>query len=191
MSVAKTARAPAFLSTAMLIRPIGPQPVTTAVWPATSSTNALKTALPSGSWSAAISKRVALEHPRVLLGQDDVLGEGAGDVHAKDAHVLADEGPAGAALVARPVDDVRLRGDHVADLDSRRARATRHDDAGHLMAEGHRRRPKVLLRPRIPALDVDVRAAHARRVDTDEELARAGFRDRDLANGRTRCRPTP
>ena len=55
MSVAKTARAPAFLSTAMLIRPIGPQPVTTAVWPATSSTKALKTALPSGSWSAAIS----------------------------------------------------------------------------------------------------------------------------------------
>ena len=39
----------------MLIRPIGPQPVTTAVWPATSSTNAAWTALPSGSWSAAIS----------------------------------------------------------------------------------------------------------------------------------------
>ena len=75
MSVAKTARAPAFLSTAMLIRPIGPQPVTTAVWPATSSTKVAKTALPSGSWSAAISKRQAFGHPRVDLRDDRRTGQ--------------------------------------------------------------------------------------------------------------------
>ena len=60
------------------------------------------------------------------------------------------------------------------------------DDAGHLVAERHRRRSEVLLRPRIPALDVDVRAAHARGVDTDEQLARAGLRDRDFADSRAR-----
>ncbi len=40
MSVAKTRAAPASLAIATVIRPIGPQPVTTTVWPASSSTNA-------------------------------------------------------------------------------------------------------------------------------------------------------
>ena len=55
MSVAKTLAAPASLAIATVIRPIGPQPVTTTVWPASSSTNAAWTALPIGSWIAAIS----------------------------------------------------------------------------------------------------------------------------------------
>ena len=48
-----------------------------------------------------------------------------------------------------------------ADGDARRARAAADDDARHLVAEGHGRWTEVLLRPRVPALDVDVSAAHA------------------------------
>ncbi len=55
-----------------------------------------------------------LRHPSVDFRHDDVLGEGAGDVDAQDAHVLAYMGAAGAALVARPIDPVRLGRDELA-----------------------------------------------------------------------------
>jgi hypothetical protein len=57
-----------------------------------------------------------------------------------------------------------------------------HDGAGHLVAEDHRRRAEVLLCPRVPALDVDVRAAHARGFDADEQLTRSRLRRGHLAD---------
>ena len=105
---------------------------------------------------------------------------------AQDAHVLAHVGAAGAALVARPIDDVRLGGDSLANRDARRARSARDDDAGHLMAEDHRRRAEVVLCPGIPALDVNVGAAHARGMHADQDLARAGLGNGYLAQRRTR-----
>ena len=92
---------------------------------------------------------------------------------AEDLHVLAHVGAARPALVAGPIDDVRLSGDVFPKRDPGRARAARHDDAGHLVAERHRRWTEVLLRPRVPALDVHVRAAHARGLHADR-AARPG-----------------
>ena len=62
-------------------------------------------------------------------------GEAPGHVHAEDAHVLADMGAAGAALVAGPVDDVRLGRDVFAQLRRGRTRAVPNHDPGHLVAE--------------------------------------------------------
>jgi hypothetical protein len=54
-SVAKTRDAPANRQIATAISPIGPQPRTATVAVVMSSTNVAKTALPIGSWIAAIS----------------------------------------------------------------------------------------------------------------------------------------
>src|SRR3712207_8277748 len=61
-----------------------------------------------------------------------------------------------------------FRSHEVAQPDPARAFAVRHDRAGHLVPEHHRRPCEVLGRPRVPALDVDVRAAHARSLHADE-----------------------
>ena len=69
MSVAKTpARRPSS-GRAIAIRPIGPQPVTTAVWPATSSTNAAWTGVAQRLLERGDLGRVALVDPGVRLRQ--------------------------------------------------------------------------------------------------------------------------
>ena len=138
MSVAKTLAAPASLAIATVIRPIGPQPVTTTVCPASSSTNAAWTALPIGSWIAAISGLRPSRRPGVVGRQRDVLGERAVHVDAQDPQVRADVLAAGPALVAGLVDEVGLGGDQGAQRDLAAAahvRAVGHHPAGHLVAE--------------------------------------------------------
>ena len=87
----------------------------------------------------------ALDDPGVGLRDVGVLGEGARYVDTEDAQVLADVGASGPALVARPVDEVGLGGDELAERDAAGARPMGDDDAGHLVAEDHRRRAEVLL----------------------------------------------
>ena len=85
--------------------------------------------------------------------------------------MLAHVGPARAALVARPVDEVCLRGHERAHRHTGRALASRHHDAGHLVAEDHGRLD-VGLGPRVPSLDVHIGPADARRLDLDEYFTR-------------------
>ena len=49
----------------------------------------------------------------------------------------------------------------------------------------------VGLRPRVPAIDVQVGAAHAGRVDLDQQLARPGLGDRDVADQPPRAPRAP
>ena len=73
-----TNRAPAWRTTAVAIRPIGPAPVTSTSSPRTGNASAVWTALPNGSKIAATSSSMPGQWCQTLvIGSDDVLGERA------------------------------------------------------------------------------------------------------------------
>ena len=145
----------------MVIRPIGPQPVTTAVWPATSSTKAAWTALPSGSWSAAISassprrpRRSPRAGPRTAAKAPERERQGCAcsGRRGRGRSGTGSTSNRRCASLPRPCRPARSRP---------APGAAANDDARHLVAEHHRRRAEVLLCPLVPALDVNVSAANA------------------------------
>ena len=97
---------------------------------------------------------------------------------------------AGAALEADAAGDVALGRDVVAGGDVVDVRARLDDRARELVAE-RERRDDPPLRPLVPAEDVQVGAADARRLDLDEHLVRRRFRNRHLVEARGPARPRP
>ena len=75
--------------------------------------------------------------------------------------------------------DVALAGNALADVQSGDARAKLGDLADVFMADGHGRLD-VLLRPRVPVVNVDIRAADRGFVDLDEDLSRTRHGNRHL-----------
>ena len=76
------------------------------------------TALPKGSKIDCTSRGIAGSCTQTLvIGSDQVLGEGPGPVHADALGVLAEVAPAGQAVAAAPADHVPLAADDVAGVE--------------------------------------------------------------------------
>ena len=117
--------------------------------------------------------------PQVSRGHDDELGESAVALHADADGVGAQGSAAGHAVAAAPTDDVAFRADDLARVDRGDVLAQLDDFAHELMADDQTRLDGVL-RPLVPRVDVEVRAADAGAEDTDEDLARTGLRLRHV-----------
>src|SRR5213079_3119588 len=111
----------------------------------------------------------------VRHGQRDVLGERARTLHAEPDRMCAEVAPAGQAVAAAAADDVPLAADEVADLEVAHVGA----DGGHLADElvaDHHRHGNRLLRPGIPAVDVEIGAADPRLAHADQDVVDARLR---------------
>jgi hypothetical protein len=97
--------------------------------------------------------------PDVGHREDDVLRERARPLDAEPDRVRAELATARHAVPTAPADDVALAPDDIARPEVAHVRADLRDLADELVAdhERHRDRP---LRPAVPAMDVDVGAAH-------------------------------
>jgi hypothetical protein len=103
----------------------------------------------------------------------DEVGEAAVAVDPQDLSALAHVRAAGSALEADPARDVALRGHVLALLDVADVAADGNHGPAELVAE-RQRRLHPLRRPRVPAVDVEVGSADARRLDADEHLVGVG-----------------
>ena len=110
--------------------------------------------------------------PDVGHRQRDVLGERAVAADAEPDRVGAQVAPAGQAVPAAAAHDVTLARDEVARMEVGHVATDLDDLADELVADDERRldRPGG---PRIPRLDVEVRAADARLVDPDQDVVDA------------------
>src|SRR5450759_2283659 len=124
----------------------------------------------------------ALAGPGIAFGQAHVLGEGAVRVHAANPEVGADVLAAGPALIAGPVDEVSFGRDSGAQWDGAGSGPVGHHSAGHLVAEDAGQvLAQTLLGPRIPAVDVKVRATQGDGLQADQHFPGPRARDGDLA----------
>ena len=110
--------------------------------------------------------------PDVGHRQDDVLGERPVAPDAEPDRVGAQVPAAGEAVAAAAADDVALAADEVAGREVGDVAADLDDLADELVADDERRLDR-LLRPRIPGVDVQVRAADAGLVDADQDVVDA------------------
>ena len=124
---------------------------------------------------------VVREFEGVEGGQHEVLGEGAGAVHADAQGVAAQVAAPGAAVAAVPARDVALAADAVPDLEAAHLAAECGDRAHVLVPDDHGHGDGVL-RPGVPLVDVHVGAADAALADPDEQVVRAGRGDRRLGH---------
>ena len=128
------------------------------------------TALPNGSKIAATSGIDARPVvPDVGHRQGDVLGERAVPADAQADGVRAQVASAGEAVAAAAADDVALAADEVARVEVAHVGADLDDLADELVADDEGR-GDGLRRPRVPRLDVQVRAADARPMDPHEDV---------------------
>ena len=114
----------------------------------------------------------------VARGDADVFGKGAVAVHAYAHVILAPLDVAGVAVAAAAAGDVALAANALADGKILHARAQR-GDLSDILVTNDLRRPDVLLRPRIPFINMYVRAADGGLVYLDEHLARPRHGDGD------------
>ncbi len=105
--------------------------------------------------------------PDVGHRQRDVLRERAGTLHAEPDRVGAEVAPPGHAVPAAPADDVTLAAHPVARAEVAHVRPHVDDLADELVPDHQRHRDRPL-RPRVPAVDVDVRPADPGPVDANE-----------------------
>src|SRR5581483_6297856 len=126
--------------------------------------------------------------PDVRHRQRDVLGERARPLDAEPDRVCAEVPPAGQAVPAAAADDMALAADEIADREVADVRAELDDLADELVADDHRHRDRPL-RPRVPAVDVEVGATDAGLVDADQDVVDSELRLRDLLEPEALGRP--
>ena len=136
-----TCRAPAWRTTAVAIRPIGPAPLTRTSSPRTGKASAVWTAFPNGSKIAAISGSTpGPVMPDVRHRQDDVLGEGPVPPDPEPDRAVAQVAAAGEAVAASAAHDVAFARDQIArrevvdvaaDLDDLTHELVAHDERRH------------------------------------------------------------
>jgi hypothetical protein len=124
-------------------------------------------------------------HPHVLLRHAHELRERAVEVHPEPAGVRAQVAATRLAVAAVAADEVALRADEVADLRRGDLPADLDDLADELVAE-HQRRGDVRPRPRVPRVDVQIRAADAGAQHADDHVERAGRRVGDVGERQAR-----
>ena len=117
--------------------------------------------------------------PDVRHRQCDVLGERPIAADAETDGVRAEVAPAGEAVAAPAADHMALAADEVARMEVADVRSHLHDLAHELVADhhGHGNRP---LRPIVPVVDVQVRAAYPGAVDAHHHVVDADFRPIDF-----------
>ncbi len=119
-----------------------------------------------------ITGNVGIVDPDVGHRQSQVFGEGPGAIDADSLGVLAQVPAAGQAIAAAPTDDVPFAADDFAGMKVLHIRADIDNFADELMAhdqgDGDR-----FLRPGVPFIDVQIRAANARPQDLDEHVVDA------------------
>ena len=125
--------------------------------------------------------------PDVRGGQRDVLGEGARAVDPHSLRVRALNPPAGHAVAATAADQVALAAHEVARTQFLHVGPDIHDLAGELVADNQRHR-HVRLRPAVPVIDVQVRAADTGSEHTDQNVVAAQRRDRHVLKPEARLR---
>ncbi len=113
--------------------------------------------------------------PDVRHRQRDELGEGARALHAEADRVGAEVAAAGHAVAAAAADDVPLAADEVAEREVAHVRPEADDLADELVTD-HQRHRHRLLRPGVPAVDVQVGAADARLAHADQDVVDADLR---------------
>ena len=117
--------------------------------------------------------------PDVRHRQGHVLGEGAVAPDTEADRVGAQVAPAGQAVAASAADDVALAAHEVARAEVGDVAPDLDDLADELVADDERRLDGPR-RPRVPRLDVQVRAADAGLVHPDEDVVDADGRHRDV-----------
>ena len=113
--------------------------------------------------------------PDVRHRQDDELRERAVAADSQADGVRAQVAPAGQAVAAASADDVAFAAHEVSGREVGNVRAHLHHLAHELVAD-HERRLDGLRGPRVPGLDVEVRAADPRLVDADQHVVDADGR---------------
>ena len=108
----------------------------------------------------------------VARGDDEVLGEAAGAIHAHTLRVAAEVSLAGAAVAAMTTGDVALARDALSVLEADDLRAHLDHLADELVARDHGHRHRSL-RPLVPVVDVHVRAADGRLLDANLDVVGA------------------
>jgi hypothetical protein len=125
--------------------------------------------------------------PQVAGRHDDELGKRSVALDPDADSVCAQRAPACQAVAAAPACDVTLGSDDLAGVHGGDVLSHLHDLAHELMADDERRVDGVL-RPLVPAVDVEVGAADARAEDPDQHVARTGFWLGHILQPQTRLR---
>ena len=126
-----------------------------------------------------ILRQALVDDNDVGLRNTDIFGKRAVAINANTNGILAPLDIAGMAVTAMAAGNVPFARDALADMQPCHAFAERGDFADIFMTDGHGRLD-MQLRPRVPVVDVYVRAADGSFVDFDKNLARAGFGNRHL-----------
>ena len=111
----------------------------------------------------------------LVTGSDDVLREGSVAPDPETDRVGAQVAPAREAVAAHAAHDVTFAGDQVAGMEVVHVAADLDDLADELVADDERRRDG-LRGPRVPRLDVQVRAADAGLADAHDHVVDPGLR---------------
>ena len=117
--------------------------------------------------------------PDVGHRQGDVLGESAGAVDADALCMRAEVTPARHAVAAAPADQMPLAADEIAGMKVVDVTADLDNLADELVAD-HQRDRDGALRPGVPVVDVEIRAADTSAQDTDEQVVNADLRLWDI-----------
>ena len=107
--------------------------------------------------------------PDIRHWQRDILGKCAGAVDADAGRVFTQMPPPRQAVAAAATDNMTLATDNLAGKEVGDIRADFDNLADKLMPNDQRHR-NGLLRPRIPVVDMQVRSADARALDTDQNV---------------------
>ena len=126
-----------------------------------------------------------IDFPNIRFRDGDVFGESAIGIHAQNFHVLADVRFARAALVALAAGNVHFRADEVALAHAGDFIAHGRHFPAELVA-GNERRVNAPLRPGIPIVDMQIRAAHRRDLHLNQNVLPPKRRDPYLAHFRSR-----
>ena len=126
-----------------------------------------------------ILRQALVDDNDVGLRNTDIFGKRAVAINANTNGILAPLDIAGMAVTAMVAGNVPFTRVALADMQPCHTFAERGDFADIFMTDGHGRLD-MQLRPRVPVVDVYVRAADGGLVDLDKNLARAGFGNRNL-----------
>ena len=126
-----------------------------------------------------ILRQTLVDDNDVGLWNTNIFGKRPVTINADADGILASLDIAGMAVTAMVAGNVPFARDALADVQPGHAFTESGDFADVFMTDGHGRLD-MQLRPRIPVVDVYVRAADGGFVDFDKNLARAGFGNRHL-----------
>src|SRR5690349_20853846 len=110
--------------------------------------------------------------PHIRHWQRKIFGKRAGTIHADTLGICAQMTATGHAVATATADDVAFAAHDIAHAEVVYVRTNLHDLADELVADDHRHGDR-LLRPGVPFVNVQVRAANSRAIDADQHVVNA------------------